>query len=92
MSHMYLYVSLSMFSWQYDTSVELPRPPVYLEGGYTQWYLHYSPVCVGVWKWEGRGGRGEEGRGGEGGKGESLTNGSEGSFDYPSFPEIRYCN
>ena len=75
--------------WQYDTSVELPRPPVYLEGGYTQWYLHYSPVCVGVWRWEG-GGKGEEGRREEGGKEEDrLTNGDGSSFDYPTFPEIR---
>ena len=63
---------------------------MYLEGGYTQWYLHYSPVCVGVWRWEG-GGRGEEGSGGGGGEkeGKGLTNGDGSSFDYPTFPEIR---
>ena len=70
-----------LVSGQYDTSVELPRPPVLLEGGYTQWYLHYSPLCVGEWRWEGGGG------GGGGSEGE--FEGSGGSLDYPSFPEIR---
>ena len=60
-----------------------------LEGGYTQWYLHYSPVCVGSWRWEGKGrGRGEGGGGG-GGE-EELINGGGSSLDYPTFPEIRY--
>ena len=67
-------------------TVELARPPVLLEGGYTQWYLHYSPLCVGPWKWE-KGGRGGEGEGGEGGtEGDLGASGS--SLDYPSFPDI----
>ena len=75
---------------QYDTSVVLHRPPLILEGGYSQWYLHYSPVCVGVWKWEG-GGEGERGGGGGGSsEGEGVMEVSGSSVDYPTFPEIRY--
>ena len=67
------------FFLQFDTSVELPRQPVVLDGGYTQWYLHYSPLCVGVWRWEG---------GGEGGS-EGGTEGDRNALDYPNFPDIR---
>ena len=81
-----LIVVMVHLSPQYDTAVELARPPVLLEGGYTQWYLHYSPLCVGPWKWE-KGGRGGEGEGGEGGtEGDLGASGS--SLDYPSFPDI----
>ena len=98
MCSLYITYVLILFCRQYDTSVDLPRPPVYLEGGYTQWYLHYSPVCVGVWKLEAvdherreeDGRRGEEdGRGG-GRSGEKTAEGKKPSFDYPSFPEFRY--